>query len=81
VFCLCFWVIFEIVNHGGCWGNTAWALTQWRHQVALHEATDALHWEMRIVPYPPSSMGIKAVVNLPEFFVMVDSVSPTTIAK
>jgi hypothetical protein len=42
-----FFVSFEIVNHGGCRGNMALALTQWRHLVASHEATDALHWAMR----------------------------------
>jgi hypothetical protein len=38
---------FKIVDHGGCWGNTAWALAQWRHLVAPPEATDALHQAMR----------------------------------
>jgi hypothetical protein len=37
---------FEIVNHGGRQGNTARALAQWRHLVALHEATTTLHWAM-----------------------------------
>jgi hypothetical protein len=41
-----FFVSFKIVNHGGCRGNTAWALARWQHLVASHEATDALHWEM-----------------------------------
>jgi hypothetical protein len=39
-------VSFKIVNHGSRQGNTAWALAQWRHLVALHEAMDALHWAM-----------------------------------
>jgi hypothetical protein len=42
--------------------------------VALHEATDALHWAMCIAPYRPSDMGIKIDVDLPAFFVIVDSV-------
>jgi hypothetical protein len=42
-----FFVSFKIVDHGGCRGNTARALTQWQHLVALHEATDVLHWAMR----------------------------------
>jgi hypothetical protein len=42
-----FFVSFKIVNHGGCWSNTAWALAQWPHLVALHEATDALQGAMR----------------------------------
>jgi hypothetical protein len=44
---LVFFFLFEIVDHGGSWGNTAQALAQWRHLVALHEAMDALHWVMR----------------------------------
>jgi hypothetical protein len=38
--------LFEIVNRGGCRGNTAQAPAQWQHLVALHEATDVLYWEM-----------------------------------
>jgi hypothetical protein len=41
-----FFFLFKIVNHGGRQGNTAQALAQWRHLVALHEARDALHREM-----------------------------------
>jgi hypothetical protein len=46
---LCFVSVFffKIVNHGGRQGNTAWALAQWRHLVALHEATNVLHWVIR----------------------------------
>jgi hypothetical protein len=61
-----FFVSFKIVNHGGRRGNTACALAQWRHLVALHEANDALHWAIRIAPYPP-------IVDLATFFVIVDS--------
>jgi hypothetical protein len=67
-------VLFEIVNHGGGQGNTAWALARWRHLVALHEATDVLHRAMRIAPYHPGGMAINIVVNLPAFFVIIDSV-------
>jgi hypothetical protein len=42
--------------------------------VALHEATDALHWAMCIALYPPGGMAIKMLVDLPEFFVILDSV-------
>jgi hypothetical protein len=41
-----FFVSFVIVNHGGCRGDTAWAIARWRHLVVLLEATDALHWAM-----------------------------------
>jgi hypothetical protein len=42
--------------------------------VALHEATDALHWAMRPVLYRHIRMGIEIASNLPEFFVIVDFV-------
>jgi hypothetical protein len=42
--------------------------------VALHEATDALHQAMCIAPYHPGGMAINIVVNLPAFFVIVDSI-------
>jgi hypothetical protein len=51
-----------------------WALAQWRHLVALHEATDALNWAMHIAPYCPGNMAIKIVINLPAFIVIVDSI-------
>jgi hypothetical protein len=41
-----FFFLFEIVDHGGRRGDTAWALARWRPLVALHEATDALHRAM-----------------------------------
>jgi hypothetical protein len=73
---LCFVSVFsfEIVNHGGRRGNRARALARWQHLVALHEATDALHRVMCIVPYCPGGMVIEIVIDLPAFFVIVDSV-------
>jgi hypothetical protein len=73
VFCYCFF-LFKIVNHGGRRGNMARAFARWRHLVALHEATYALHWAMRITPYCSGSMAINIVIDLPAFFVIVDSV-------
>jgi hypothetical protein len=64
----------EIVNHGGRWGNTAQALTQWRHLVALHEATDALHRAMCPALYRCIRMAIEIASNFPAFFVVVDFV-------
>jgi hypothetical protein len=64
----------EIVDHSSRRGNTARALTRWQHLVALHEATDALYQVMCIAQYCPGGMGIKIVVNLPAFFVIIDSV-------
>jgi hypothetical protein len=54
-----FFVSFEIVNHGGRWGYTAWALTQWQHLVALHEAMDVLHWVMHPALHHHIRMAIK----------------------
>jgi hypothetical protein len=49
------------------------ALAPWQHLVVSHEATDVLHWAMRIAPYRPGGMGIKIIIKLPSFFVIVDS--------
>jgi hypothetical protein len=42
--------------------------------VASHEATDALHQAMHIAPYCPGGMAIEIIVNLPAFFVIIDSI-------
>jgi hypothetical protein len=42
--------------------------------VALHEAMDALHRAMCIALYHPGGMVIKIAINLPAFFIIVDSV-------
>jgi hypothetical protein len=42
--------------------------------VASHEATDALHWAMPIAPYRPGGMAINIVIELPAFFVIIDSI-------
>ncbi len=70
-----FFVSFKIVDHGGRWGDTACALTRWRHLVASHEADDVLHRAMHIAPYPPGCIVIEIVVDLATFFVIVDSMS------
>jgi hypothetical protein len=59
---LCFvsvFFLFEIVNHVGRQGDMARALAQWRHLVASHEATDALHWAMRLALHHRIRMAIK----------------------
>jgi hypothetical protein len=71
---LYFCVSFKVVNHGSRWGNTARALAQWRHLVMMHKVTDVLHRVMHIAPYCPGGMAIKIIVNLPAFFVIIDSV-------
>jgi hypothetical protein len=56
---LVFFVSFEIVNHGGRLGNTARALAQWQHLVALHEAMDAIHQAMCPALHRRIRMAIK----------------------
>jgi hypothetical protein len=67
LFCVVFYCFTNIDNHGNGRGNTAQALAQWQHLMALHEATDALHWAMRIAPYFCSGMVIKIVIELATF--------------
>jgi hypothetical protein len=62
-------VLFDFLNHSGRLGNTAQALTRWRHPVALSEALDVLHRAMRPASYRCIAMTIDIVVNLPAFFV------------
>ncbi len=71
---LVFFFLFKIVDHGGRRGNTTRALARWRHLVALHEAKDALHRAMGVAPYYSGGMAINIVVDLPAFFVIVDSI-------
>jgi hypothetical protein len=51
---------FEILDHGSRQGNTVRALAQWRHLVALHEATDVLHWAM----HPALHRRIRMVIKI-----------------
>jgi len=57
------------------------ALDQWRHPVASSEALDVLYRAMRPASYRCIAMAIKIAIDLPAFFVAVDSLSLTTIAK
>jgi hypothetical protein len=74
-------VLFEFFDHGGRWGNTAQALAQWMNPVASSEALDMLHRGMCPASYHCIAMAIKIAIDLPAFFVAVDLLSPTTIAK
>ena len=67
--------------HGSRRGNTMRALDQWQHPVALSEALDMLYWEMCPVLYCCIAMAIEIAIDSPAFFVAVDSLLPTTIAK
>jgi hypothetical protein len=74
-------VSFEFVDHGGRHGNMAQAINPWRHPVAWSEAMDVLHRAMCPASYRRICMAIKIASNLTTFFVVVDSLLPTTIAK
>jgi hypothetical protein len=67
-----FFVSFEIVDHGGRWGDTARALAQWQHLVALHEAMDALHWAMRLALHHRIRMTIEIASVWRVFFVAIN---------
>jgi hypothetical protein len=71
----------EFVDHGGRWGNTAQALARWLHPVASSEAPDVIHRAMRPASYHCIAMAIEITIDSPAFFVAVDLLSPTTIAK
>jgi len=74
-------VLFEIVDHGGCRGDTAQALARWRHPVTSSEALDVLHRAMRLASYRCIAMAIKIIDDLPAFLLSPISLSPTTSAK
>jgi hypothetical protein len=70
------------VDHGGHRGNsnTAQALAQWRHPVALSEALDVLYQVMHPASYR-IRIAIKITSDLTAFLVVADSLLPTNIAK
>jgi hypothetical protein len=74
-------VLFKIVDHGGRRGDTAQALARWQHPVASSEALDVLHRAMRLASYRCIAMAIEITRDLSAFFVAVNLLSPTTIAK
>ena len=61
----------------------AQALARWLHPVASSEApdVDVIHREMRPASYHCIAMAIDIAIDSPAFFVAVDLLSPTTIAK
>ena len=60
-------------DHGICQANTAQAHAQWRHLVALHEATDTLHQAKCLAPYLPGGMVVAITVNSVTFYYIVDN--------
>jgi len=71
----------EFVDHDGCRGDTAQALTRWRHPVAPSEALDVLYWAMRPASYRRIRMAIEIASDSPAFFVVANLLLPITIAK
>jgi hypothetical protein len=51
---------------------------QWRHPVALSEALGLIHWAMGPTSF---HMAIEIASDLPAFFVVLNLLFPTTIAK
>jgi hypothetical protein len=49
--------------------------------MASSEAPDVIHWAMRPAPYHCIAMVIEIAIDSPAFFVAVDLLSPTIIAK
>jgi hypothetical protein len=71
----------KFVDHGGRRGDTAEALSQWRHSVASSEALDVLYQAMRPTSYRCIAMEIEIASDLPSFLSSPISLSPTTVAK
>jgi hypothetical protein len=71
----------EFVDHGGRRGDTVQALSRWLHPVASSEAPDVIHRAMCPESYQCIAMAIEIAIDSPAFFVAVDLLSPTTIAK
>jgi hypothetical protein len=65
-------VSFEIDEHGSRRGDVAWALALWRHLVALHEATNALHQAMRPASHRHIRLGIGIASISHVIFVVVN---------
>ena len=81
VFCWCFVFSTKIIDHGGSHGDVMQVFTRWRHPVASIEAQDVLHPVMRPRSYRHICMAIQIASNLSAFFVVVESLLPTTIDK
>jgi hypothetical protein len=74
-----FFVSFKIVGHGGRRVDMAWSLARWRHLVALHEATDAIHWAMRPALHRVSAWPLKLPAFNMYFLLPLISLLATTI--
>ena len=63
MFCSCFGPDGDGDNHGVRRADTARAHAQWRHIVALHEATDMLYRVTRLTLYLPGGMVVAIAVK------------------
>ena len=65
-------ILFEFIDHGGRWGNTAQALARWWHPVAASEVLDVLHRAMRLALHRRIRMVIKTDSDSPAFSVIAN---------
>jgi hypothetical protein len=70
----------KIKDHGCRRGNAVQALAQWRRLVASSVVLDVLHQALQITLYCCITVAIETTNDLPEFFIVFDSVV-ITIAK
>jgi hypothetical protein len=62
----------DIDDHSVRRADRAQALARWRHIVALHEATNTLHWAMCLAPYLPGGMVIAiAIISVTFYYIVV----------
>ena len=72
MFCVVFSHDGDDDDHGVRRADTARAHARWRHLVASHEATDALHRAMCLAPYQPNGMVVTVAVESVTFYFFVD---------
>ena len=60
-------------DHGIRRADTARAHARWWHIVALHEATDMLHWAMCLTLYLPGGMVVAIAVKSAKLYYIVNN--------
>jgi hypothetical protein len=63
----------KIDDHGVRRSDMGRILAQWWHPVASKVALDMLHWAMHLALHQRIVMAIGIVIDLPAFFVFLDS--------
>ena len=71
----------KIDDHGVCWGDTGWILSQWRRPVVYRVARDLPYWVMCLALYRLIRMAIKMASEADSFFSVVNFMSRITVAK